>query len=64
MMDEFGKCSFCKYWDNYDGNTNCWCGDNDGFKIDIQKIYDKAHILGIGVADVLQAIGFEVTNNA
>lgn len=56
MMDEYDKCRFCKYWDNYEGSLNCYCFDKDGFKPNKQKIIEKAQETGLRISDVVALI--------
>jgi hypothetical protein len=56
MLDEFDKCRFCKYWDDYDGNMECWCEDRDGFEADKRRIIEKAKEMKMSIADVVALI--------
>lgn len=56
MVDEYDKCRFCTSWDNYDGNWDCWCNNKDGFKMDKQRLIEKAQETGLSVADIIALV--------
>lgn len=56
MMNEWSKCRFCHYYDEYDGCTAWSCNNKDGYKADKSRIIEKAKDVGISVADVIVLI--------
>ena len=55
-MNEYDKCSFCKYYDTYEGCTSDYCDFDIFFIVDKEKIIAKAKEEGISVADVIALI--------
>ena len=56
MLSEYNKCRFCSYYDNYEGCTNWFCSNKDGYKANQHRIIDKANEEGLSVADVIALI--------
>lgn len=56
MMDEYDKCRFCCYYDNFDGCTDWYCENKRGYKPNKNRIIEKAKETGISVADVITLI--------
>ena len=55
MSNEFRKCNFCSYYDEYEGRE--WgCNNHEDFKPDNDRIITKAKEKGISVADVIALI--------
>ena len=59
MMDEYDKCQFCKWYDDYDGCQNWYCEGKDDFEPNKQRIIEKAKETGLRVADVIALINME-----
>ena len=55
-MDEYDKCRFCTYYDNYDGCQNGWCDYKGDYKPDKRKIVEKSQETGLSVADIIALI--------
>ena len=55
MANEFNKCNFCKYYDEYEG-CEFGCDNKADFVADHNKIIAKAKEKGISVADVIALI--------
>jgi hypothetical protein len=56
MMDEYDKCRFCKYYDNFDGCRKWYCENKDDYEPNKQRIIEKAKEAGLSVADVIALI--------
>ena len=58
MLDEFDKCRFCKWYDDYEGCDNGFCcpAEHDDFKIDIGRVVEKAKEMNMSVTDVVTLI--------
>lgn len=54
MSNEFRKCNFCSYYDEYEG-CEWGCNNPEDFKPDNDRIINKAK-KGISVADVIALI--------
>lgn len=52
MRNEFDKCYFCKYYDEYDG-CEYDCDDKTGFEPNHDRIIAKAKEKNISVTDVI-----------
>lgn len=59
MMDDWCKCCFCYYYDNYSGCWNMGCYEMDGYKPSRDKIIEKANDTGMSVADIIALINLE-----
>ena len=59
MRDEFNKCYFCYYYDEFDGCVGVGCYNKDGYKANKNRIIEKAKEKGISVADVMALIKME-----
>lgn len=55
MSNEFRKCNFCSYYDEYEG-CEWGCNNHEGFEPDNDRIITKAKEKGISVADVIALI--------
>ena len=55
MSNEFRKCNFCSYYDEYEG-CEWGCNNHEGFKPDNDRIITKAKEKGISVADMIALI--------
>lgn len=55
-MDEYSKCEFCTYYDNYDGCTNWFCCGKNAYEPDKQRIIEKSKESGLSVADIVALI--------
>lgn len=55
-MDEFNKCRYCQYYDEYDGCVNGYCWERDEYVPNRYKIIKKAKQLEISVYDLLDLI--------
>lgn len=55
MSNEFRKCNFCSYYDEYEG-CEWGCNNHEDFKPDNDRIITKAKEKGISVADVIALI--------
>ena len=42
MLDEFDKCNFCKWFDDYEGCDNGFCcpAEHDDFKMDMSRVVE------------------------
>lgn len=56
MMDEYDKCRFCYFYDDYDGCIDWFCNDRDSYRANKSRIIEKAKEEGISVSDVLTLI--------
>lgn len=59
MIDDWSKCRFCKYYDNYSGCWNMGCYEMDKYKPNRDKIVEKAKDTGMSVADIVALINLE-----
>ena len=59
MGDEFNKCYFCCYYDEFDGCESVGCYNKNGYKANKNRIIEKAKEKGISVADVIALINME-----
>ena len=59
MMDEYAKCRFCKWYDNYEGCGSFTCCNNSNYKPSKQKIIEKSQDTGLSVADIIALIDME-----
>jgi hypothetical protein len=55
MLDEYSKCRFCQYYDEYDG-CEWGCDNFNGYVPRKDRIIQKAKEEGISVADVIALI--------
>ncbi len=55
MLDDFDKCRFCRWYDNYEGCTDMCCchDDRTDFKLDSERVIEKAKEMKISVTDVI-----------
>ena len=55
MLDEFDKCRFCKWYDDYEGCTNVFCcpDDRNDFKMNVERVVEKAKEMNMSVTDVV-----------
>ena len=58
-MDDWCKCRFCFWYDNYIGCTNIGCCQYDQFKPNRDVITEKAKETGMSVADIVLLINLE-----
>lgn len=56
MLDEYSKCNFCHYHDNFDGCRAWSCSNYDYYKPNKNRIVEKAKEVGISVTDVIALI--------
>lgn len=54
-MDDWCKCRFCDSYDDYDG-CEWGCNNYEGFKLNRNKIIQKAKEENISVSDVIALI--------
>ena len=59
MGDEFNKCYFCYYYNKFVGCVSIGCYNKDGYKVNKNRIIEKAKEKGISVADVIALINME-----
>ena len=59
MLRQYDKCRFCKWYDCFDGCTNWFCNNKDGYEVCIDRVISKAKEEGISVADVVALMKLE-----
>ena len=55
-MNEFDKCRFCQSYDEEKGCADITCWSRYHYRLDVDKIINKAKERGISVTDVLNLI--------
>ena len=55
MLDEYSKCRFCKWYDDYEG-CEAICDNYDGFEPNKHKIIEKSQETGMSVSDIVTLI--------
>lgn len=55
IMNEFDKCKFYKYYDEYEG-CECACYNKEDFKPDHERIIKKAKNMHISITDIIALI--------
>lgn len=58
-MDEFEKCRFCCWYDNFIGCRNLSCCQYDRFEVCKEKIIEKARESGFSVADIVALMNLD-----
>ena len=59
MLDEYDKCRFCKWYDNFDGCMAWACDNKSGYEPNKDRIVEKSKEKGISVVDLIALINME-----
>lgn len=62
MLDEYSKCRFCKWYDDYDG-CEAICNNYDSYEPNKYKLIEKSQETGLRISDIATLINMESDNN-
>ena len=62
MLDEYSKCRFCKWHDDYDG-CEAICNNYNSYEPNKYKLIEKSQETGLRISDIVTLINMEDDNN-